>query len=243
MKRVKKLLSLLLTVVMVLSTMPADRTAYAASYQPVGDESALEVEGSGELPQSSDTAGTETLASETEEAVPVTGLVVNATQSDTYDFSTNPYVSGFDEALRAFHVLWNTNFVPLKIEVGEKIGENYTTLAIIESARYDYYFPAHDGLTEGYVRAYYGDGSSDYIYYFFDISMDPVKFTTKPYINSFDETLRGFHVLWNTSFVPLKIEVGEKISGKYTTLETIEAARYDYYFPAHNGLTEGYVRA
>ena len=244
MKRVKKLLSLLLTVVMVFSMMPADRTAYAASYQPVGDESALEVEGSGELPAAAgeaDAASVEELA-----AVPA----VNEVQ-DGYSFTTQP-TSVFDGANNRFNISWSTSFVPTKVEIGHRYGtdELFTPVVTITSGmamNMTRALSLGDALYTMYVRAWYGSGVGDYKdSQAFQPGTDQIKFDTQP-VCIFDAVNNRFNIRWSTSFVPTKVEIGHRNTSdrSFIAVDTLSSGiemDMSYQLPLEDAQDKMYVR-
>ena len=180
----------------------------------------------------------------------------NGTKADDYYFITKPETVSADPLNLCYHVEWETNFVPVKVEVAVLTSDGSSTkmdtLTENLSKQGEYFYPFHSELypanadpTGGYLRVYYGESSGKYLYASFDFNLDSLQFVTKPQDGSVDPDTFTYRINWETTFIPVKVEVYEKIYSHYNTLATLEVnlqKQGEYVFQAKNGLCGGRVR-
>ena len=245
MKKNKKLLSILLALVLLLSLLPLTSMAAAAdtdtpaeeTTEPAAEPDYAPVPADTEAPaeKSAAPADTDTPAEETTEpaAEPDYAPVPADTEAPAEKsaapedkgtksgeaFTTQP-TNFFKTSNRSFSVSWATSFTPVKVEIGSRFGDDdfYIKATITDglsaSMSHDLilgstYLPVGKYM---YIRAYYGNGSSNYIESAaFALDWDSVKFTMQP-INAFKASNNSFSVSWATSFTPVKVEIGSRYS-------------------------------
>ena len=171
--------------------------------------------------------------------------------AEDYRFITKPQSGSIDPDTLSFRASWETNFVPVKVDVYvDKIDGTFNkidtlTEGLSKQGHYDYL--PDNKASGGFVRVYYGSGSSDYLYATFDISLDSLKFITRPQDGSVDPNLLYYQVNWKTNFVPVKVRIGTKVGylnySDIATLEVYLQKEGSYNIPAAYGLKGGYVYA
>jgi len=171
--------------------------------------------------------------------------------AEDYRFITKPQSGSIDPETLSFRASWETNFVPVKVVVYDKKTDGTSnridtlTKGLSRQGHYDY-LPEKE-LSGGSVRVYYGSGTSDYLFASFDISLDSLKFITRPQDGSVDPNLLYYQVNWKTSFVPVKVQIGTKVGyGNYSVIATQEVylqKEGSYNIPAMYDLKGGFVYA
>ena len=245
MKTIKRALSLILALLMVLSLSPtpfalAEETegAIAPANEPSPESAAPEDPvGDGVLDVPSDEPAAEPMPDEP--------------QDDTYAFTLQPYSGKYAPTTLRYTAYWDTNFNIQKIEIihvfsgGEY--EIYDTVTDPSHFR-SYSFPATSGTQEYYVRAYYGTGPLDYrASERFTVSDESLLFTLQPQSGSYDPDSLSYLATWQLSFTPLAVEIRHYTdtytAEQYAVITNDLSSTGSYDFPATAGEQRYYLKA
>ena len=124
-----------------------------------------------------------------------------------------------------FRLSWETSFYPTRIKIwknsdsGAEILEDRTE-NLNFGGYYDLPFTYDDSDVKYYVAAYYNDGHCKYSQYAAK-DMSLLKFTAQPKNGVVSVGNGYYHVSWETSFTPARIEIGPRISGDVFPLVTL----------------------
>ena len=236
MKTIKRALSLILALLMVLSLSPAP---FALAEEPEGTIAPVS-EPSPEPAAPEDPVGDGVLDVPSDE--PAAAPTPDAPQDDEHYFITQPQSGSFDPDTLKYHCTWTTSFKPLRVEIRYKnwnTWEDYDSVTSPPASAY-YDFPAAYGSQEYYIKAYYGSGTNDYVSSdYFTVTDESLEFLVQPRDGSFDPDSQSYLAAWQTNFTPLRVEILYKsFYFEYFDEITAPQANGSYEFPATSGTKE-----
>ncbi len=181
-----------------------------------------------------------------------------------YQFTTQPQSGQIDPDTLNYSVEWRISFQPRLIDIlydsGDPWHPEYSVLTTIDynlSPALSHPFTSAEAGRQFFIRAWYGDGNSDYVLSSrFNVGTDLLVFTEDPYLLEYDPADGIYYVMWTTSFIPLRIVISHTVGDSmvnpvqddiltsgYNTLGAYTATVPDgddtYYFYAYYGTETG----
>lgn len=161
-----------------------------------------------------------------------------------FHFFLQPQSGSFSASTLSYEAVWETNFVPLKVEVRCIVpSSSYEPLVdtIPQGSSFTgfYSFPFQSGSVQYRLYAYHN--STQYVTSEpFTVDDSAIRFTSQPQSGNYDPDTGMYYAQWGTTFVPLKVEIWLN----NTLVETLDApetaldywgVHLDYDLPARWG--------
>lgn len=218
----KRLLSMLLALLMVLSIFPA--AAFAEESEEIAP-TALETEAEAQtdIPapmieeESTEESIPDLFASDVstqvdeaeppedvqpdEDAMTLAGVPDVIGGDDDYVFTLQPQSGSIDPATLRYEVTWETNFVPLVIELLDSSEQGYYARLDPTETAGSCSWPVTNVGGPFHIRAWYATGQSISSEEFY-VYNDQLAFISQPQNTNIDPATREYTVTWETNFVP-----------------------------------------
>ena len=253
-----KVLSIVLTMVLVFSAIPARELAAAGNEDPEEVVQAEEPEKASddedeqvEETSCDDAVQVEDTLDETvviDDSITVVESVDKENEGDPYYYFETQPTGGSIYPQSSLNVSWVTSFAPWKAEIGYMAGNDFVLVNTIERYYYNSYSDSYDQiyLTTEYsgdipysgaitsdhwvVRAfkYQEDAEPAAVSEEFSVTTVPTEFIKSPGFVQVDPNVGGT-ASWETNFKPWKVEVGYYIGSTFNLVSTVTKYTYNSY--------------
>ncbi len=169
---------------------------------------------------------------------------------DAYAFTREPESGSYNPETMRYLAVWEASFAPVKVELVERLNGESTVLQTITSdlGKAGFFnIPASYGTATFYIRAYYGSTGGDCIITEdFTVDTRDLIFTREPENGSYNPETMRYLAVWEASFVPVQVELVERLNGESIVLQTITSDLGKagvFNIPASHGTGTFYIRA